>query len=640
MPIASSRLGFVNGVSPRAGFLAVLAISALFNFVCASIHLPVWELFSDAAIHHSNHTLHLYHMGLTRDLAADGLANGYDPTFGAGYLGGLRYNGGGKMMALIGLLFSPLASDIVIYKAYVFVVSIAGPLFPVLAARLLGCDVLQLAFVALLASALWWASPFIFFTTGGMPSATGSEFIGLYLIAHVVLFIEQKRGLLAAIAIGLAAAFLFLMHPHFAPSVGLVALAFLAFNWKKLTPRTFALLAVVVPIIALLPNAPWMVDRPSFNTGYALPHHNTVFPDVIWSEALGQYGPMRGFFGEFGSEGARVYTLIVLGLVAALFWARGDRTRFIYPLVVGGIALTLLGVFGPAIEQLRFMELNRQRPVAYLLFAIPAAIGLAELVRRAVSARTRVSAIAARGGIAMAALLCAAVAYELQKELNWFTPDRKFSPSPRHYGVAPPQAAKLDQDRQAVLDWIAQRTDKSGRILFETMNAERWSSMTVFFAHRIDREYIGGPFPHWLTADFFNGRLFGKPLTDFSDEALKRAFDAYNIRWIVTFNDASATRMAEVDSVRPVGEAGIFRMHEVTRSPSFVLHGSGQLVEARTNSLIFDDLSGEDVIVSYNYHEALISTPPAVLSPASVPGAETPFIRIQNPPKRLELRIE
>jgi hypothetical protein len=82
------------------------------------------------------------------------------------------------------------------------------------------------------------------------------------------------------------------------------------------------------------------------------------------------------------------------------------------------------------------------------------------------------------------------------------------------------------------------------------------------------------------------------------------------------------------------------RIYEINRTPSFFIKGRGLVASAGSNSLVLEHLDGDEIILKYHFVPGLVASPPARLEPVKLDGANLPFIRLVQPPERLEIYMQ
>src|SRR5262249_38251446 len=125
--------------------------------------------------------------------------------------------------------------------------------------RRLGADCPSMALGAALAVALWWVSWFHWMFTEGMVSFVTISYLSVLYLVEVVRFLEGPGRIRTVVLLGVTGAGLFFLHPLFVVAVAIGTLITIALLWRRTPLRHLLLLALVVPILSLLPNIPWLI---------------------------------------------------------------------------------------------------------------------------------------------------------------------------------------------------------------------------------------------------------------------------------------------------------------------------------------------------------------------------------------------
>src|SRR5262245_54032145 len=213
----------------------VLTATLVVQGVLLSISFPIGELWTPLPLLYNDHAYHLYQMKLGRAFAATDTLIGYDPTFAAGYPGGILYNWSAKLPWLLAAGLHPLVSDVVLYKFYVFVCGLLGPVSIAVALRRLEAKVPSMALGAALAVMLWWASWFHWMFTEGMVSFVTGSFLSVPYLVEIMRYLEGEGGLRRIVALGLGGAVLFFLHPLFVVAIAIGTLASVLLGWPSVS---------------------------------------------------------------------------------------------------------------------------------------------------------------------------------------------------------------------------------------------------------------------------------------------------------------------------------------------------------------------------------------------------------------------
>lgn len=613
----------------KLGFWGILAITACLQFVMVSIYYPITELLSQVPLYYDNAAYHMYQMRFARKLAEMGGVVGYDPTFGAGYVGGVTHNGSAKLVAILNVVLYPWLDEVRLYKVYVFIADLITPLFAVVAARLFGLNNRAILVAAVLGLFLWWASWMRWIFSEGMVASAVNTYAGLCYLALLYRYLFNRGGTELLILLGVIGVGLFLYHPHYSVLVGAGTFFLLVFNYQFTTWHRVLLLGTIVPVMTLLPNLVWMAPmlRPgNLSVGAEWAYLSSVDISRLWTEAIGMYG-------RFGAFGAKIYPVILLGLVSALWFSKSGRERgFVMALGAAGFTILLFSYVGSAVPIFRWAEANRHAPAGYLVLSGPAAVGLVYLAHVAFNAVAGSVRSVARVGLVGAVLVVLFVIWEVGVEVSWTKRG--------HYGIPPPQIFTLSSDKPWLIDWIVKNTSNEGRILFESTNDGADSCLTAYISLFVDRQFVGGPLASKFFANFYDGKLLRRRIEQMNSVEIGQYFDLYNIGWVVAFTPQAKATFSSTPGLVLVGEEGQFRVYRVGRELNYFSGGTGKLVEASTNRLIFENVSGGDageVLLKFHYTPGLVSDPPLEIRPVKLMDDPNPFISVAAPPSRFRL---
>ena len=583
-----------------------------------------WDaLRNDDPILSGRHPLHLYHGHLgARTLLERGSVSCYDPAFQAGYPKTPVFDPGSRpaemVLALVGGDFRPAA-----YKIGLAVFCLAVPLIVFMAARLLGLQRGPAVVATLLAQLVWWGRP-------GRETLEAGDIdlllAGLALLAQLGLLVRYHRcpgvfSLLGVVVSGLVA---WMAHPLFA---GLVLPLVLLYYFTVAARHRLGwhVPLFVGLLVALGGNAFWLFDWVSYwwilvpgGSDATLPPARAVWSFwqlPLWGEGLG-----------------RLLVALLVGsalIGVGVLHRRGRHGAVLLgPAVLG---MLTLAVFGSCREPFARMGAANLLTPALLYAALPAGAAIAwgmGLLRR-------VGGVAAPLVVVLGAL---GSAYFVAPEpyRNWVG-----SPVPLMIG--------LGEERSALVASLRAKTDDTARILWEDKQdrrgVPRWAAL---LPHLTDRAYIGGLDPEaaieHATTGLGEGRLAGRPLSEWSDADLAAYCRRYNIGWVVCRSDASAKRFQRWTAARPPeglpGVEGVSRwLIPIARERSFALKGSATWKSADSRGILLADVvpqavpgeSAGQVVLSLHYQAGMRVRPARVrLEQAVDPRDAIPFVRLRT----------
>ena len=594
-----------------------------------SISFPVGQLLTGVPLLYNDNAYHLYQMKLGHVFADTDTLIGYDPTFAAGYPGGILYNWSAKIPWLLAAGFHGMVDDIVLYKAYVFICGVLGPVCVPVAVRRLGAGASSMVLGATLAVVLWWASWFHWMFTEGMVSFVTGSFLSVPYLVETMRYFEGEGGSRRLVALGVTGSALFFFHPLFPLAISVGMLFFLWLQWSYVTWQRLSLVAVMVPILSMLPNIPWLIATRRYALGEfwmaTEAYFNIADPSLLWKELIGVY------HGHI--HGSKLYP-VIMALMATEYLLSPRRTERrrteVFTLV--GLALIGLAAVGAAVPVFRSLQPNRYAPVGYLFLVIPAVFGLRVLwdASRAPTGRTR----RAGSRIILAGVACVGAysIYEVFVEVSDLNRG--------HYGQRPPQVRAIPERMKCVTTWLETETTRQGRVLFESFPARGQASDVAYYGYETNREFIGSPMPEMFFARFVNGRLFGQPIQSMGEERFMTYMDLYNIGWIVAHSSEAKSTLRAFSKVVEMKGCEAWTAYRVNRPLSFFLEGRGVVATSQFNNLVLNGLEGDRVILKYNYLPGLKSRPTVKIEPVSPMNGMPPFIRIVAPPRTLRLYLE
>ena len=605
-----------------------LVISAvlLVQFTLVSWAFPLSQLTTSTPLFYIDSPFHWYEIQSAQAFAGMGQLAGYDPYFGAGYIGNVGFNASAKIPALLGVLLSRWFSDFVIYKLYVFCCAVIAPAFVPLAARLFALRRVAGAAATVLGLLLWWVSELRWFHTAGLVSYVFTSYLSLLYGALALRYLTRATGPAMPIALTAIGIFGFLDHPLFPIPTAFLVIGLTVANWRALRLRQSVILFGVIPILILIPNFIWIwptIHYPSF-ANVAPSYQAAVDPSIIWREAIGQIT---------ADERGTKLNLVIWFLVAWACIAPSEPKRKRLPLAItaASVCLIVFAALGAALPHVATFQPNRFSAAAYLFLCVPAGCGTKSLIETLTHRGTWRTA-----GYVSGVLLVASVAFflrEMDRELS--------SRDIPHYGAIPPEVRGIGPVSRWILSWLKNDTTAEARVLFETSGARVHDNahMAGFYALTARREFIGGPYPFLHFAGFWDGFLFGKPIGTIPPADFRNYLDLYNIGWIIVFSPESKAYLDRQQELVRTASFGPFQTYKAEGPHSFFVSGSGVVSHAGFNDLELDRLQGAQVVLKYHFVAGLVTNPAARVEPVTLPGDPSPFIRLIEPPPRVTLRL-
>jgi hypothetical protein len=605
----------------------ILAIAFL-QFTLTSITFPISELISPTPLFHIDSPFHWYKMEAARGFAATWHLLGYDPYFGAGYIGGINMNAAIKLPAALSVLLSPWFSSVVIYKLHVFIAAVLGPPCVPIAMRWLRLSAPATAAASVFGLLLWWLSALRWYHTAGMTTFVFCSYLALPYAALVVRYLTEATSWRILLSLAVVGPLGFFIHPEFPVPVAFMVVALTLGLWRDVQLRKLLTVFVLLPVLCLLPNLFWVL--PTFlNASFKIflqgqPYQKAVDINIVWQEALGRFAP--------NARGARINTVLWLGALWACAPPIERRAKRIAVALVAAVAaLILFAALGAALPLIATLQPNRFSATAYLMLCVPAGIGLASMVQHVRSkAFWRLPALA---GLVVFVGAFAYLARDLAREVSPMEVP--------HYGVQPPEVRGIGADSQWILAWLREHTDNSARVLFQVSRGRihDGAHMAGYLALASDREFAGGPYPHMFFSGFDDDSLFGKPMNTMTERQVADYFDLYNVGWAVVFSESAKRLFDSLPQLVPGESHGPFKVYTVRGQHSFFLEGEGHVIGRTFGRIELDGLSGDSVTLKYHYIPGLRTEPARRIESVMRLDDPTPFIRIVNPPRQLTLEM-
>ena len=608
------------------GLLIGLLICATHVFLLC-LTFPLAQVFSDVPLLYIDSPFHLYQVSVAKELWSGHHLVGYDPWFAAGQIGGVNYNASAKFPALLAALFPTVLSPVVAYKFYVFISALLAPAFVLLAMRLLRADAVATVVATLLGLLLWWISAFHWYHTAGMVSFVAASYAALPYIALTWRSITEPLKLSTVAALAIFGAIGVMYHPLF-PIPVIFTVPFLVFaGWNQVRLQQLLIVLAVVPVLCLLPNLVWVLPSlkyPVWADGSLSPYQKAVDIGIAWSEALGRI--------EGVARGARLNPILWFCAAWSLSSTVNTRLRRIsMGFVVSTLALVVFAAVGAWWPAVGTLQPNRLSHAAYLLLVVPAGIGVSTVIE--LFGRRGIVGIMAK---ASAVLLIAASIFffsELKNEVS--------SADTPHYGRPSPEVRGPGEVTSWLTDWIRKNTTDEARVLFETSPGRIYDDAHVpgYLVLATHREFIGGPYVFMHHADFWDGKVFGRPISEFTADAFSDQLRRYNIGWVVAQSISSVAYLNQHHSLELVAQRGQFKIFKVNQAHSYFLEGSGKVIQRKLNRIDLGNVAGDAVTLSYHYVDGMVSDPPAVLQPVMLQGDPQPFIRVLSPPRKMSIAL-
>ena len=607
-----------------------------------------------------DHAIHEYHGALgARFVREHGTSWGYDPFFMAGYpetpvwdsssnpsiLFDLIGGGGNYRAYKVGLLSCSI----------LLLAAIAG------GAWAAGLGVAEVAAASAFAwFAFWTGFPIGLWRSGLFAFVSASAGIGLLLgLCSRFDRSPTKGGWLALLVVG---AGLFFVHVT-APILAIGGLlAFYATVGRRHGGR-WHLAIIGAGALAVVANLPWLATLWRFRgirTGSGL---------FMTTDSAGF---LLHYFLQPSAEGRTALVSLVLGMAGLVGWWFGGRRASAAAFGGSIVALILLTGFGSLWGPTKNLEPLRFRVPFLFLLAVPAGsavVGSSQRLARWVGGR-------GPGALAVALAWAAIVG-------GWASVEWPFFRSSWAYlTLNRPLVVGIKPEMRAMVDWLRENTDLSGRILFEDQlrlfentDAEsvHWTPLLPDLLGTDSRMFIGGLYQtafirHHEMAAFGDFQLGDRRISEWSPAEIQEYCKTYNVGWVVCWSPLSrfwfdrygpAKRVAtlprhstpnlppsmnEQEFAAMSRRAGPtvanryllegereYAIYRVDRPRSYFLRGKGRIVSVGPNRIELADIEPEGgaVVVSLHWLDTWRSDPPLTLRPEPMPPDPVDFVRIE-----------
>ena len=612
--------------------LACVLFLIVIQSALVSLTFPVSEVLSDTPLLYIDNAAHWYRITFALNVSQDGLTAGYDPFFNAGTVAGAVSNPAAKLPAALSIAVGDAFTPAVIWKVFVFSASVLAALCVPLAMAIFRTSWSEILIGGVFAILLWWVSVFRWYHTAGMVSFVLGAYLALPYVALVYRYLCGRGGWMSLVLLGVFGAIGMICHPLFPLPVAIWTVLCLLFLRQEIQWPRAIVLVVVVPAISLLPNLFWLIEvfiaEPRTMRIGGVSHQSYVGLDRLWMELLGLWREQ--------AQGSKMYPTLAIAAFTSIFLLRySNQRRLVMVFLVTGLFWILYSGLGASAEILAILtQPNRFTPVGYLFLIVPASLGISAAWRIAQGAvETRLLRWPAAACLAALSVLVAINFNELRREIS--------ADPIGHYGSVPPRITPIGPTTRFALDWISTETDQSARILFETSRGRihDGSHIAGYLAYKTQREFIGGHYIDSYFADFTDGDLFGRHITDFSSEELWDYFDLYNIGWIIAFSDSAKMHLEKMTGVTRLASDGTIVAYRLQRPHSYFFGGYGSVESRSHNRLVLNDLDGETIILKYHYMWGLQAEPPLRIEPIYLGDDPNPFIKLIDPPERVELAV-
>ncbi|MHB1422347.1 MAG: hypothetical protein ACYC3I_03955 [Gemmataceae bacterium] len=620
--------------------LALLAWQCWMTLTLFGAAEPWKRLLDDQPLLSGRHPLHLYHGYLgTRALREHGSLSCYDPSFHAGYPKTPVFDSGSRpaelMLTLAGGQYCPAA-----YKIGVALVCAAVPLFLFVAARSVGMKRAPACLVCLIGLLVWWGQPCRERLEGGDIDLL---LAALLVLAQAGLLIRYHNdpGPLSWLGVVVAALLGWFAHPLLmALLMPPFLIYYLSVGARHRLSWHLALLGGLLGAIAA--NSFWLIDWISYWWIRVPPHLETP---LLAEPSLASFCESPFWGGPV--DKALTCALVLAGAAGVLLYNQsGQRAaaRLLGLSLAGFLALSVAGLIW---EPLGRFGAERLLAPALLFAVLPAAHALT-----AAFAAIKIK----RGAFVLVSSFSCLLVFGGM--LLWHGPPPALASWATRLRGAEPLQLGLDADRQAIVEALRQHTTDEARILWEDRALAPLSAhWTPLLPLLTQRAYIGGLDAETRIEHTTNGLtdavLMGRPIREWSDEALESYCKQYNIGWVACWSAAACERLSNWPHTHRIAtlpppvegeQAGsLFAVHRDRYS--FALTGSARWLSADTQRIVLSDVAPpsegpnikgkKHILLSLHYQAGMRVIPSRVRldsysieSVNAVPDDARPFVRL------------
>jgi hypothetical protein len=398
-------------------------------------------------------------------------------------------------------------------------------------------------------------------------------------------------------------------------------------------------LIIIIPIFVLIFNSYWLVPLAQFFNYKTTDPKQWEFTFQIKNilEPLKVYIEQRKSIDYHFPELSQLHNLnntfidavlLLFGASGFYGWYKEKKYNLLIPFFSGVLFIFIIAFYGSHTDFIAQFQPERFAVALGLLLIIPASGGFYSCL---------IEMLKGRNALAIFFILCTSLVILYRPVIAPFRLFLRMNP----YRLT---CEFPEQLRQLVI-FLKNNTTKEARILIEDSeilkdslkHAYYGGHFPALFPEYVKREYLCGPRPMYPIkhsyASFTNGVLFEKDISTYTLKELKMIFDAYNIKWIVCWNNTSNVFFRQCkEYITPLAEIDKFTIYEVKRSPSFFLKGKGQ-VYSDYNRLDLKNIVPEDgeIIISYHWMKELKIIPSGTIERFFVGGDPVGFIKIKNP---------
>ena len=597
----------------------ILLVLFFIQLALISYSLPIYELWSEKPFLHVDSPYHIYQISIANQLGKEGLLAGYDPLFSSGYVAGVSKNHSAHFPAFFSaFLFSDI-NPIIVYKFYYFLSACAAAIMIPIAASVLGAGTMATALSGTIGVLLWWNSDLRITHNSGMVSSVLSAYWGVAFGALLLSSCKLRFDLKASIMIGLVGALGLMYYPFFPIIVAFIVIPGIIIlrNDYNLSSMLYHFSTVIV--IAIIVNLFWII--PTFSD------HQLAYVSKSFSSKpdIGQL-----FYLTFGRMTIINGAILISTCYAALFIENIKYKRFSWIFLSAGLITMLYGSLGAYIPAIAKLQSNRFLPFSFIVMAPATGLGIMQMIDD-VKCHTGFRKLATYLMLIGLGLIGLNLIRETWQEISYANVPRRGLYSPEVRGEGPATTW--------LREWIETNTTDDSRILFEHSGNPVYDRAYIssYLGMKTNREFANYNFQLQVPSGFGNGWLHGRDINDYSIDELQQLLWTHNVGLVITAEQKTANAFKNVPTAKLVANRGSINLFRIEHPPGLFIKGSGKLSQRDLNKLVFNDLTGDDVIIRYNYYDCLKTSPVTPIEPISLPLAPYPFIRLRNPPNQVTI---
>jgi hypothetical protein len=605
----------------KSRFLSLLFIIFFtFHIIGIFIVLPPKVLISSNPIFTDDYPFHYYHyLIFEHAFLHDGQFWVYNPNFAAGIAEPLASDFDNRFCEVFTLAFSFL-SPIYAFKIFVFIAFIFSPLLLYFAGKNLEMS----SGGALLCFIILW----------GMFSYLLGLFLSIYLISLLYNWLKHPN-IKEYIILLLLSIILFWIHA-LCPIFVIIPAFIFWFMKRTKVPIIASIFLFIIPFVVFISAFVWIY--PSFNQGYySFLKGGSLINDFNILQIIPHFLLLGSFKNNY------YLPILILGIIGLYYWRKNEEKEKYISFALNYIFIFFLYYFF-YFKKIYANDLPQRFIFAMnLFFIIPASVGIKYIF---LAIRPYLKQREVRLTITVLLILLIPTFISPYLKSIGFLPQAK---SYLHRAEISDKTEKrifrisstISPDYKKLISWIKQNTTLEARILLEdsgrvTHHKHDGGHMLGLLSFYTNREYIGGPYPYSKAfTDFYEGRLFNRPIERFSFHQLIEYMELYNIKWIISFYTSAVKCFNSYPEYFIFKEKiGDFSIYEVNREPNYFIKGEGK-IKAELNKIELSEIKGREIVIKYHWISTLKTKPELHIEAFKMLEDPNGFIKVINPSAQL-----